>query len=318
MAAADLDYDPQGTNPANQFTGEVHNLDLATDRSVWPQNFPFAINDGYFQVEGRPNASGVWAPLQESVDFHFSPQFSEYSIASGREIVSYIVINNDSIGQVRIRYKALGQHVDTVLLAEIAGLTALNKLNRSSVLSWTQIKGSPVNYHPLVRDPNVIDRTEQETVYLGLERILQALMNPNSSTAILPKDITDIYLALGGKTSVQDVLDLIAGVTSANIEADPSEEVEIYRFSSTKTALRGVLHITEDGGGAVNCIGFTAHRTDNTGAWVVSKDMSVNSSTGVIPNIKVNSSGGDNVVSAICTAKVTYNFKLLVEFEGVF
>lgn len=317
MAAADLEYDPLANNTNNQFTGEILPVNADVDRSVWPENYPFFINDGYFKVEGRSGDTGAWTLIQESVDFHFSPQFSEYSVATGREVVSYIVLNTTDYTQVRFSYKALGKYTDTVLLSEIAGLSASNRLNRASVVSWKQVKGSPVNYHPLVRDPNVVDRSYEEITYLGLERILNAIQNPNSSTVILPKDINQIYLALANKPSLDEVKALISGATGPSIIAVADTAVEIYRFSGAATAVTGVLHITATGGTGVNCINFTTHRADNSGPWLINKGTSVNTNASIIPTLTVQLSGSEYVISAKCTGAVTYKFKLVSEFEGV-
>lgn len=313
MAASNLNLDLSGTDPSNAFTAEVQVINTAVDRSVWPANHPFYINDGFFQVEGRVGA-GAWFPMSESTDFSFSPSFVEYTLATGKEIVSYLVVNNSSITSVRINYRALGKYVDETVASEVLALTNAGKLDRSSVISWQRVKGLSPNYAPTL-DPNVIGRSAEELMYLGLERIRAAILNPNSSTIIQPKDITEVYLALSSKASIADIENKISSITVPATPANAGELKEIYRFSGNATALTGVVHCTATGGTSIGVIDFIAKRQSNAGAWdvMVSPSFPVEQAF----DLAVSISGSDNVLLGQCAVASTYQFKLASVFEGV-
>lgn len=317
MAASNLDLDLEGTNPANEFLGEVKLVDTSADRSVWPENYPFFINDGTFSIEGRIGA-GAWTPLQESIDFVYSPHFSEYSINTGKEIVSYVLIMNDALTEVRFNYKALGKYTDTTILNEIQILENAGKLDRASMTSWMQVKGQSPNY-ALSQDPNVVGRSHEEVIWLGLSKILEALNNPNSVTAILPKDITAINLALAEKVSAEQVAALILENTIDPYVATANEAAQMYRFPGNIVGIKGTLMISENAGTANNMVTFNIFRDANApaGTWRVVEDEGyVGTPSGIIPAISIAPSGSEFVVICQCTAAVTYQFKLAAQFAS--
>lgn len=319
MAASSLDLDLTGTNPANEFSAETRAVNTSTDRSVWPENYPFFINDGFFQIEGRVG-EGPWFTLRESVDYIYSPQFSEFSVSTGREIVSYVVIMNDTITQVRYNYKSLGKYVDQTILNEIIALESAGKLDRSSVVSWLRIKGQSPNY-ALAEDPNVIGRTWEEILTLKMQEIKEALLNPSSSTAILPKDITAINLALSSKIGLEEAEAAVLKNSVSPYVATAGENAQVFPFPGNVTGFSAQVHITERTGVFINMFSIKVWRDAPApgGTWQVSlDDEDVGLAVSERPvSIQVAPQGGDFVLVIRHTTAVTYQFKLTSLFESV-
>lgn len=312
MAASSLNLDLTGKSAANKFTAEAQLVDSSVDRSVWPVNHPFFFNDGTFKVEGRIN-TGPWMELSESLHFVYSPMFVEYSISTGKEIASYIVMLDATITEVRFTYQALGREVDATVVEEIMALENANLLDRSSVTNWGKVKGLSPNYAP-TEDPNVIGKSSVEKTYLMLSHIRDAILNPNSVTAILPSDLTSLELKLAEKVSAEDVEGILTGITSGPIEVAANAWNEIYRMENLYNGMRGIIHMQVKGTQQVNVIPFTAYRPDSGVPWVVLEDPGGLAALNTM--IRVEQAGTDWSLQVQTSLVTNFSFKLLARFKG--
>lgn len=199
MPAIDYAYDPTAALADNLITNEVHTVDTAVDRSVFPHHGPFYGDMFNFVVEGR-QAGQAWVELMTNIDFQFSPIFIEAAAKTGKQVHSYIILIT-AHDEVRIQYRAIGQYTDAELLAQIQATT----FDRSKVYEWSKIYGDAVSYHPRVRDPDVIDKDPYEIINIGLQRILEAIESPNSSTVITAADITQMQTQISNSVSREEL-----------------------------------------------------------------------------------------------------------------
>lgn len=315
MAASNLDLDLEGTNPANQFSGEQRSLNLNVDRSVWPENYPFYINDGYFKLEGRIGG-GSWFTLKESVDYVFSPLFPEYSISTGKEIVSYFVITNDSLTSVRYNYKALGKYIDQNILREITSLQNEGLLDRASVVSWQRVVGHSPAF-ALPEDPSVIGRSWEEVMTLKLQEIVTALLMPNSTTAILPKDITAINLLLSRKVDRNDIIELVLANSIQPISASPFEDAQVLPIGSNIAAFTAVLSAIAQDDTSNVIVSFKAYKDRSDNWQIIEDEQDIQIESQDHPVLSIAQQGVDYVLIARSRKAVVYQLKLLSRFEGV-
>lgn len=232
MPAIDYAYDPMAVNPLNLITGEEQAVNLATNRSVFPQHGPY--HGHLLVVEGF--SSGVWTPLRANEHYFHSPAFMEATARAGSEVFTYFVISTTNISRVRYKYHAFGQYTDDMLLATLA-----NKVfDRSSVLEWKKIDGSVLMYHPAARHPDVIGRTYTEVVNAQLERILQAISNPHTGNNVTAHDLTNIAAQLSQMVTRDEVKDLHTYPTAVkNVEAMVRRS--IYAMDESNRSIRGFI-----------------------------------------------------------------------------
>lgn len=199
MPAIDYAYDPTGELAANYIDNEVHVVDVSTDRSVFPHHAPFYDESYNLVVNGRKSGS-AWVELMPNVDFQFSPMFIEASAKTGKRVFSYIVLVTEW-DEIKLEYRAVGTYTDSELIAQVQA----SSIDRSLIYEWSKIYGDAVSYHPRVRDPDVIDKDPYEIINIGLQRILEALENPNSSTVVTTADITNMEQKIANAATKDDV-----------------------------------------------------------------------------------------------------------------
>ena len=204
MAASTI-YDPLATSPANKVTGEVHNVNVTVDRHVIPDHAPFYDAQFGLIVEGRVGA-GAWESLLPNVDFNYSPYYLQASAKTGKQVFTYFVLVKD-VDEVRLTYQAVGQYSDSVLLAEVATKMASGTFDPSKVHEWDKVWGSEAYYNARVRDPDLHDKSEMEVFHLGIQRLIDAISNPNSSTVVTTADITKLQTDVANAATVGDVND---------------------------------------------------------------------------------------------------------------
>lgn len=198
MAYTDYPYDPYATSPTNLISNETVNVDITIDRSVFPLEQPFYGDLNGFVVEG--STGGAFRTLVPEVDFQYSPMWLEASAKTGKSVFSYIILLVD-VSQVRLNYRAVGKYNDRALMAQIAATT----FNRANIHEWSRIWGDDEAYNPRVRDPDLHDKSHQEVLHIGIEKILNALAFPLSGSAFTLADATKLQLDNGGAATVEQL-----------------------------------------------------------------------------------------------------------------
>lgn len=312
MPAIDFNLDLTGANAGNRITAEIQAVVPLSDRSVFPLHGPFFGNEPSFTVEGKIGA-GPWAELDANVDFLYSPQYVEFSTMVGKEIFSYVLIINDNIDQIRFTYQALGKYTDTALLAEI---TAAGSFNRYDLLEWAKFYGDVVNHHAYVSDPNVIGKSLLEVVHLQLEKLANIIANPNSTTILKPSDITSLKLDLANKADLS-ALDTTYRVTALSaISAAAGVDTDLHIMANDVNVLTGQIFMR--GAGAPlsgTLVTFKAVKPSDSETFEI--EIVSSEGIGLTPAITIVLSGSELILRAMFVSAVTYQVKILSEFEGV-
>lgn len=234
MPAIDFTYDPGMSLPANKITSEEAVVDRAVDVSVWFQHGP-AFHEGLV-VRGEVNNSGSFATLRPYIDYTFSPMFAGAMAASGRMISSYIIINLADVTTVSIDYHALGAHDDDRLISEVTALGS--GLDRSSVLSWSQVKGSHKAFGKITRNPALTDSSLLEVLVDYLDRLETTMANPYSATAGHASKLTSIESRLSQIPTTSELESFqIAPSADVDIQADTVTELLTVNFPATSVIM---------------------------------------------------------------------------------
>lgn len=251
MPAIDYPYDPGMEEAGNRITGEVHNVNVNNDRSVFPLHHPFFKDETTFQVEGDDGTG--YRVLQESVDFTFSPHYSGVSASTGIEAFTYILLIK-SFNRVRLNYHAVGRYEDKELLNEI---NARGSFDRSSLFEWAKFKGSMLNGIAITRDPTLREMSLEEILVEQMQGIRDALGNPYSQSYmvnILPR-LSSLEAAVSQLPSAGD-LDQLRDRPDAEEISAANTNTQIYIIEAPKFVMAGLLHFYADNG------------IDNEVAWV--------------------------------------------------
>lgn len=203
--AANSILDGTGTSPANKVTNEEHAVNVAVNRMVMPDFGPFFDTNFGLVVEGK--VAGSWVDLKHNVDFLYSQYFVKAAAMVGKQAFTYIVLIRD-VTDVRFTYQALGPYTDVVLISEVAKKMLDPTFDASEVYEWDKIWGAESYYDARVRNPDLHDKSEMEVLSAGMEKLLEAISNPKSSSVVTTQDITKLQLAVAGAASKEDIEDL--------------------------------------------------------------------------------------------------------------
>ena len=207
MAASDYDYDPTGLSEDNLIENEVHAL---SDRGIMTDHGPF-FREGLV-VEGYDGDS--WSTLEQGTDYVYSPIFLTPSANTGKSVFSYLVFIGDlgDYTQVRLTYQALGQYIDSDLLAAVSELSAGERL---VIDNWFEL--ATVAATPALKN------------HLGLARLNPAeILNTKLSQVLTYME----QLTGFSGTNIEhrmDILELALGITEGE-DPEPEPEVPTYQM----------------------------------------------------------------------------------------
>lgn len=240
MASKDFTYDPGKKLAANKIVGEEVPFDPSVTIAVIPENHPFFLTS--LVLEGQ-KSDNSWVTLNISTDYFVSPDFLQASGAIGEPIISYFVVLRKDIQKLKFSYHCLGQYENTTLLALIAN----REFDRTDPIEWGKIQGDAASFAPMVRDPNVIDRSLAEIQNIGLEKLRLAIANPHSGDSISATDVTDIFIQLGLTATKEDLKKIHTFPTDVQF-VEQGIEREVSRFISDNRYVSGeVIFKAADG-----------------------------------------------------------------------
>ena len=143
-----LEYDPSGINPDNEIQDEIHIIHTDSDPVVIPKHHPFFKNT--LAVRGTLKSTGIHQPLRYLVDYLLSPPYVSRSLATGKQIYSYIIILDTSLySDIRLDYHSLGGLPDSTLWAEIEDKKSTADVTLFKTVSfWADMQGEELSLLP--------------------------------------------------------------------------------------------------------------------------------------------------------------------------
>lgn len=286
MPAINYVYDPEQKLVANKITGELKNVTMGTDISVFPQHGPFFENS--LVLEGK-NGAAAWGVLKAGVDYVYGPLYTAASAATGKEIFSYVLLLK-TVTQVRYNYHVLGQYDDAKLNAEIA---AAGSFNRASAYEWQRFRGDGLNWGNLTRDPALASMSMLEVLVEQMKGIRDAIGNPYSNSINYGPIITQL------ESRISQVL------TTDDLKAFSGEPD--YVVSVPQKAARELFLIKNPLHSAMACISFTnSAGTEHEMIYLMVSGMSA------VPKITVFGRTGTSIAPLISftSQKVTGNVRV--------
>lgn len=133
------DYDPTGLNPTNLVVNELHNVSLNARA--------FVVNYGPFFEQGLIVKSGVdGTPLTPILDYSVAVIYENATLATGKAVFCFIVINNLSLTSVSVTYQTIGGEYAfyTTPMADLLETISLD----DRPVEWGSLLGLPSGFTP--------------------------------------------------------------------------------------------------------------------------------------------------------------------------
>lgn len=216
-----LNYDPTGLDPANLITGEVHPLGVSDPAGIIPLEGAFFAAD--LVVEGTPTGGGALVTIDPLTGYTLSPMNLMVSIATGKEVFSYVVIQDPaSFESITITYRGVGCQPDATLFAEI---NAADNPDLTDPTTWAQFKGQEGVSKPYAIDPSIRGLNFFEAMAVKFTDIIAAMGSTSASMMVVASQ------AVRGITRYADSAEVAAGVKE-NLAISPK---------TLKDALSGII-----------------------------------------------------------------------------
>ena len=184
-----VSYDPTGTLPANLITNEV--TTPITEPDIFFAQGPF-YQTGLI-VMGTPVSGGSPILLQPLADYNFSPLYSIASANTGRNVYSFILLENYTLwSSISVTYQAVGGAPDTTLLANVASAIISTGFVITSYYSWAIISGSSYLLNPVAADYDLNGSLPLQMFSNRLNSIAANLQTPNALVTLLNSTVLNV------------------------------------------------------------------------------------------------------------------------------
>ena len=181
-----VSYDPTGTLSANLITNEI--TTPITEPDIFFAQGPFYQNG--LIVTGTPISGGSPVTLQPLVDYNFSPLYSIASANTGRNVYSFILLENYTLwSSISVTYQAVGGSPDTTLLTNVASAILSTGFVITSYYSWSTIRGSSYLLNPAGADYDLNGSLPLQMFSNKLNAIAANLQSPNALISLLNSTI---------------------------------------------------------------------------------------------------------------------------------
>jgi hypothetical protein len=161
------DYDPTGLNPTNLVVNELHNVSLSARA--------FVVNYGPFFEQGLIVKNGVdGTPLTPNLDYSVAVIYENATLATGKAVFCFIVINNLSLTSVSVTYQTIGGEYAfyTTAMADLLETISLD----DRPVEWGSLLGLPSGFTPAPHMHPVTQIYNWGGFIVKLEEIRQAIL----------------------------------------------------------------------------------------------------------------------------------------------
>lgn len=227
-------FDPQGTSPANKVTNEQHPLQQVNWRDyhfIVPKQAPFFKDSIVIELR---NSTNQIVPLTEGVDYYFSHQFHDASLACAKPIYGSISFLNTSLqGNVIIRsYQTVGGewNIDEAQIQEILA----DRLHNPRTTTWEQVVELPWKFPVVDHEWDLVDMVGASELQVALLAIRDAILTAGGggggggpelqahiANKFNPHEVTKAQVGLGSVQNYGMANDAQGVGNAANLYASP-------------------------------------------------------------------------------------------------
>lgn len=231
-----LVYDPTASLANNYILAEVHTP--ITEPDVIPVNAPIYETD--FVVTGIKASDGTTTPLSLYVDYMWSPLFATRSAQTGRDVYSYIILQDYSKWTtITITYRGVGGDPDNVLLGQIIQAGAFDRTNIDNWLSFegeiAALNVTGVDYSLKNTGVAYLFASKMDAIALALRAPSSYVSFINGTFAALQADVAGLHAQIQLWTTEFSSSGIFSGnlITAAYVAAAVAAEAGVVTTALT-------------------------------------------------------------------------------------